>query len=143
MAWQEPRQKLLICAGFDLLGLIALAVLMAAFKAQPLWPQMDWLLLMAVLYLGLGWLFGSYTVLRWRRLPPQSLLQRVLVTGVVTAVGLALARQIANPADQVWLVHRSTQIVLLPGLMLWSTVARGLLRRGVLVLATTGLRVGE
>ena len=134
MAWQEPRQKLLICAGFDLLGLIALAVLITAFKAQPLWPQIAWLLLLAVLYLGLGWLFGSYTVLRWRRLPPWLLLQRVFVTGVVTAVGLALSRQMANPADQVWLVHRSTQIVLLPGLMLWSTVARGLLRRGVLVL---------
>jgi len=133
LAWQEPRHKLLICAGFDLLGLIAFAVLIAAFKPLPLWPQIDWLVLLAFLYLGLGWLFGSYTVLRWRRLPTQSLLQRVLVTGVVVAVGMALLRQIVNPPDQIWLVHRSTQIVLLPSLTLWSALWRVLLRRGVIV----------
>ena len=133
MHWQEPRQKLLICAGLDLLGLIAFALVNAVFKLIPLWPQVDWLLLLALLYLGFGWLFGSYTVLRWRRLPIPTLLQRVFLTGLVTAVGMALSRQILTPSDQIWLVHRSTQIVLFPALMLWSSLWRVLLRRGVLV----------
>ena len=133
MHWQEPRQKLLICAGLDLLGLIAFSLGNAVFKLIPLWPQVDWLLLLALLYLGFGWLFGSYTVLRWRRLPIPTLLQRVFLTGLVTAVGMALSRQIVNPSDQIWLVHRSTQIVLFPALMLWSSLWRVLLRRGVLV----------
>jgi len=71
--------------------------------------------------------------LRWRSLPTQSLLQRVLVTGVVVAVGMALLRQIVNPPDQIWLVHRSTQILLLTPLMFWSALWRVLLRRGVIV----------
>ena len=33
-----------------------------------------------LLYPSLGWLFGSYTVLRWRRLALPVLLQRLLIT---------------------------------------------------------------
>ncbi len=87
----------------------------------------------ALAYLGLGWLFGSYTVLRWRRLPLNAVLQRVLITGVVTLVVVALARLLLNPAETVWLVHRSTQIAWLLPLMVWSLLMRGLLRRGVLL----------
>ena len=142
MHWQEPRQKLLICAGLDLLGLIAFALVNAVFKPIPLWSQVDWLLLLALLYLGFGWLFGSYTVLRWRRLPIPTLLQRVFLTGLVTAVGMALSRQLVNPSDQIWLVHRSTQIVLFPALMLVQPMAC-LVASWCPCSAFTGIRVGE
>ena len=133
MSWRNPRRILLVCAGLDLVGLCALAVLISLFKPVPLFPQAGWLLLTAAAYLGLGWLFGSYTVLRWRRLPLAAVLQRVLITGVVTLVVVALARLLLNPPEAVWLVHRSTQAAWLVPLMGWSLLIRGLLRRGVLL----------
>ena len=78
MSWRNPRRILLVCAGLDLLGLSGLAALISLFKPVPLFPQLGWLLFTAGAYLGLGWLFGSYTVLRWRRLPLAAVLQRVL-----------------------------------------------------------------
>ena len=133
MSWRNPRRILLVCAGLDLLGLSGLAALISVFKPVPLFPQLGWLLFTAGAYLGLGWLFGSYTVLRWRRLPLAAVLQRVLITGVVTLVVVALARLLLNPPEAVWLVHRSTQAAWLLPLMVWSLLMRGLLRRGVLL----------
>ena len=133
MSWRNPRRILLVCAGLDLLGLVGLVLLISLFKPLPLFPQLGWLLFTALAYLGLGWLFGSYTVLRWRRLPLVAVLQRVLITGVVTLVVVALARVLLNPTDAVWLVHRSTQVALVLPLMVWSLLMRGLLRRGALL----------
>jgi len=133
MSWRNPRRILLVCAGLDLAGLIGLAVLISVFKPLPLFPQLGWLLFTALAYLGLGWLFGSYTVLRWRRLPLAAVVQRVLITGVVTVVVVALVRLLLNPPEAVWLVHRSTQAAWLVPLMGWSLLMRGLLRRGVLL----------
>ena len=133
MSWRNPRRILLVCAGLDLAGLLGLLALISLFKPLPVFPQLGWLAFTALAYLGLGWLFGSYTVLRWRRLPLAAVLQRVLITGVVTLVVVALARLLLNPPDAVWLVHRSTQAAGLLPLMLWSLLMRGLLRRGVLL----------
>ena len=133
MPWLDPRYKLVVCAALDLAVLVGLALSVAATKAQPLWFQLNWLVLWALLYLGLGWLFGSYTVLRWNRLARMTLLRRVLLTSVVSAVALALMRQIFNPSDAVWLLHRSTQVVIFSGLTLWSVLMRLLLRRGILI----------
>jgi len=133
MSWRNPRRILLFCAGLDLAGLLGLLVVISWFKPLPLFPQVGWLLFTAAAYLGLGWLFGSYTALRWRRLPLAAVLQRVVITGSVTLVVVALARLLLNPPEPVWLVHRSTQVAWLLLLMGWSLVVRGLLRRGVLL----------
>ena len=61
-----------------------------------------------------------------------AVLQRVLITGFVTVIVVALTRLLFNPAESLWLVHRSTQAIWLPLLMLWSVLWRVLLRRGVL-----------
>ena len=66
--------------------------------------QMAWLCLMVVIYPALGWLFGSYTVLRWRRLSSILLAQRLLITAVATLVVVAILRWLLNPSDDVWLV---------------------------------------
>ena len=124
---------MLLCAGLDLAGLLTLLGLIALFKVPPLLPQLAWLLLTAVAYLSLGWLFGSYTVLRWRRFPLGVVLQRVLITGAATLLLVALTRLLFNPPEEVWLVHRSTQAQWLLPLLVWSLVVRGLLRRGVLL----------
>ena len=128
-----PRRLLIFCAGLDLVGLLLLLVLISLFKQPALQTQLPWLLFTALTYIGLGWLFGSYTVLRWRRLPPVAVLQHVSITAVVTVIVLAFVRQLVNPVDAVWLVHRSTQALWLPLLMLWSVIWRILLRRGVLI----------
>ena len=129
----DPRRLLLFCAVLDLLGLLALLILISLFKQPALQTQVPWVFFTAMSYLGLGWLFGSYTLLRWRSLPAVAVLQRVLITGLVTVIVVALARLLLNPADSVWLVHRSTQVIWLSLLMLWSVMWRVLLRRGVLI----------
>ena len=133
MFWPDPRRLLVLCAGLDLFGLLVLLLGISFYKQPTLQAQLPWVLFTAVTYLGLGWLFGSYTVLRWRRLPPMAVLQRVLITAVVTVTCLAIVSLLFNPPDTVWIVHRSTQAFWLPSLMLWSVVSRVLLRRGVLI----------
>ena len=92
MVFLDHRRLLLFCAGLDLVGLLLLLILISLFKQPGLQMQMPWVLFTAMSYLGLGWLFGSYTVLRWRRLPPVAVLQRVLITALVTVIVVALAR---------------------------------------------------
>jgi lipopolysaccharide/colanic/teichoic acid biosynthesis glycosyltransferase len=133
LSWRDPRRTLVLCAGLDLIGMLALLALIASFKPLPLAPQLGWLALTAVAYLGLGWLFGSYTVLRWRRLPILAVIQRVLLVAAGTLVVVAVARLLLNPPEPVWLVHRSTQLVWLLLLGGWSLLLRALLRRGVLL----------
>ena len=131
MPWRNPRRTLLLCAGLDLAGLLVLLAMISAFRPLPPAPQLGWLLLTAVAYLGLGWLFGTYTVLRWPQVPRLVVLRRVLLTGVATLLVVAVARWFANPPLSVWLVHRSTQLLWLVPAMAWSLVLRGLLRRGL------------
>ena len=88
----DPRRLLLFCAVLDLLGLLALLILISLFKQPALQTQVPWVFFTAMSYLGLGWLFGSYTLLRWRSLPAVAVLQRVLITGLVTVIVVALAR---------------------------------------------------
>ena len=132
MSWRNPRRILLVCAGLDLLGAFALVAAISLFKPLSWLPQLGWLLFTVCSYLALGWLFGSYTVLKWRRLSLAAVLQRVVITGAVTFVLVAFARMVLNPEETVWIVHRSTQALWLLPLMVWSLVVRGLLRRGVL-----------
>ena len=131
MPWSTPRRTLLLCAGLDLVGLLCLLGLISVFRPLPPAPQLEWLLLMAVAYLGLGWLFGTYTVLRWPQLPRLVVLQRVLLTGFATLLVVAVARWLGNPPLSVWLVHRSTQLLLMLPLIGWSLLLRGLMRRGL------------
>ena len=95
--------------------------------------QMAWLCLMVVIYPALGWLFGSYTVLRWRRLSSILLAQRLLITAVATLVVVAILRWLLNPGDDVWLVYRTVQFIWLSLLTIWAFVLRKALRRGLLL----------
>ena len=70
--------------------------------ADSLQVQGPWFLFVLLLYPLLGWLFGSYTVLRWRRLTLPLLLQRLLITGAVTLMVVAIARWLINPSEMVW-----------------------------------------
>ena len=95
--------------------------------------QEGWLLFSLVLYPSLGWLFGSYTVLRWRRLTLPVLLQRLLITAAVSVIVMAVARWLINPADAVWLVYRRVQLLWMVALTGWALLVRLALRRGLLL----------
>ena len=95
--------------------------------------QGSWLLFSLLLYPFLGWLFGSYTLLRWRRLALPVLLQRLVITAAVSVMVVAIARWLINPADSVWLVYRSVQMLWMLALTGWALLVRLALRRGLLL----------
>ena len=95
--------------------------------------QGSWLLFSLLLYPFLGWLFGSYTVLRWRRLALPVLLQRLVITAVVSVMVVAVVRWLINPDDSVWLVYRSVQLLWMLALTGWALFVRLALRRGLLL----------
>ena len=56
-----------------------------------------WTLFCLFLYPSLGWLFGTFTMLRWSQLPRMVLLQRVLLTTAVALIVVAVVRWLTNP----------------------------------------------
>ena len=138
----DPRSLLLRAVLLDWLGqlLILLVIVVApdALSAVPtgssdLEGQRAWLVFSFLLYPLLGWLFGGYTVLRWRQLALPVLLQRLLLTNLVTLMVVAIARWLINPGEEVWLVDRRVQFLWLGLLFVWSLLVRVGLRRGVLM----------
>ena len=138
---RDPRSLMVAAAGLDLAGQLILLLglvgvsswLPLLLPGQVLALPLGWTLFCLLLYPCLGWLFGSYTVLRWRRLPRLVLLQRVVLTAVVTLVVVAVVRWLTNPADSIWLLHRRVQLLWLGGLCLWSLLVRIGLRRGLVL----------
>ena len=94
--------------------------------------QGGWLLFSLMLYPLLGWLFGSYTVLHWRRLTLSILLQRLVITAAASVLVMAVVRWFINPSDSVWLVYRSVQLLWMLALTGWVLLVRLALRRGLL-----------
>ena len=133
MLCRSPRQLLLLCAGFDLLGLIALLALQLAVRQLPLAGQLGWISAIAAGYLGLGWLFGTYSLLGWRRVPVAALLRRQGAVVGVLLILVAMSRWSLNPPADVWLVWRSSQLQWLVPLGVWSAGVRLGLRRGMLL----------
>ena len=142
MWWHEPRTLLLRALLLDwfgqlliLAGIICSSGWLAFPMAGPAPYEVHglWLIFCLLLYPLLGWLFGSYTVLRWRRFAFPVLLQRLLITATVTVMTVAIARWLVNPSDEVWLVHRRVQVVWLSALTAWSLLMRIALRRGLLL----------
>ena len=102
------------------------------FAGNTLDGQMPWLIFVLLIYPLLGWLFGSFTVLSWRRLALPVLQQRLLITAAFTLAFVAIARWLFNPSDAV-AVHRQVQFLWIGLLTLWSLAVRICLRRGLLL----------
>ena len=87
----DLRALLLRALLLDWLGLLLILALISwmpdwtgiAIGGDSLHGQEPWLVFVLLLY-PVGLAFGSYTVLRWRRLPLLVLLQRLLITAAVT-----------------------------------------------------------
>ena len=138
----DPRMLLLRALVLDSLGnlLILAAIIFIPGWLYPFSPELSifhgqglWVCLCLLLYPLLGWLFGSYTVLRWRRLAFSVLLQRLFLTTAVTFFAFAIARLLLNPADHIWLAHQRVQLAWLGTLTVWSLLMRIALRRGLLL----------
>ncbi|QNI52673.1 undecaprenyl-phosphate glucose phosphotransferase [Synechococcus sp. BIOS-E4-1] len=137
----DPRTLLVRAVMFDWLGqllILALVMLFPRLAGLPsdgmtLFSQTGWLLFMVLLYPALGWLFGSYTVLRWRRLTLPVLLQRLLLTAVATLMVVAIVRWLLNPGVELWLVHRRVQLLWMTGVSGWAFAVRLAMRRGLLL----------
>ena len=122
--------QLLILAGIVLCpGLLPFHIV----GSQLLEGQASWFFFCLFLYPLLGWLFGSYTVLRWRRLAFPVLFQRLLITATATLIAVAIARWLLNPAGEVWLMFWRVQVVWIGTLTIWSLLVRISLRRGLLL----------
>ncbi len=137
---RNPRQLLLRALLLDWLGQIVILTLLLRLPAsigigvveRNLQGQGLWLMFVLLLYPSLGWLFGSYTVLRWRRLSLSVLLQRLVITSAATVLVVAVARWLINPGESVWLLHRRVQVLWMVALAVWATGVRLALRRGFL-----------
>ena len=128
--------RALLLDGLGQLMLLGLLVVLPDITGVPtvelgLNGQLGWLLFVVLLYPALGWLFGSFTVLRWRRLPLLVLLQRLLLTAIATLTLVAISRWLTNPPVDVWLVHRRVQLVWISGITAWALLVRVGLRRGM------------
>lgn len=137
----DPRTLLLRALLLDWFGQVLILAWMLSMPAwsgialggESLQGQGPWLVFVLLLYPLLGWLFGSYTVLRWRRLALPVLLQRLLITAAVTLMVVAIARWLINPSEVVWLVYRRVQLLWIGLLTFWALAVRVGLRRGLLL----------
>ena len=142
MHGHDPRLLILLAFLLDgfgqllILGLILWppSFLEGFFGGVSLDGQLSWLLFSLLLYPLLSWLFGSYTVLRWRRLSLPVLFHRLVITSVVCVMVVVVASWLFNPPNDVWLLHRRVQLVWMLGLTGWSFIVRLALRRGLLLL---------
>ena len=140
MQSSDPRVVLLRALLLDWLGqLVIVGLIVIQREGMPFMLEMSqleaqgpWLVFCFLLYPLLGWLFGSFTVLRWRNLSILVLIQRLLITSVAFLLTVAIVRWFLNPPLELWLVHRSVQTVWVGNLFVWSLLVRLGLRRGVL-----------
>ena len=84
-------------------------------------------------FIHFGWLFGTYTLLRWRRVTWPVLFQRLLTTSAVTLLLVGFACLLINPSIVVWVIHQNVLFTWIGALSLWALAVRVGLRRGLLL----------
>jgi lipopolysaccharide/colanic/teichoic acid biosynthesis glycosyltransferase len=125
----RPRQQLLVCALLDLVGLLPVVALTNALRpGADLMRHPGGLVQLGVLYLLVGWLLGSYTLLRWPGLRLRLVIQRLLFTAGVTGLLVVLLGWSVDAPEQLTLLHRGTLLLLLALQSSWSLGLRLWLR---------------
>ena len=71
-----------------------------------------------------GWLFGAYSVIRYRRIGKYHILRRLLLTALSTILSVAIIRWLLNVPDEIWILHRRSQIFWMLGLTIWTYFIR-------------------
>ena len=138
----DPRALLFSAFLLDLIGQIFIIVgiyyfsaWLSSFYGTYSLPDIHgfWFLYCCLIYPLLGWLFGSYTVLRWRRLAFQVLFQRLFITAIATFSLLSISSWLIYTDLQIWLASWKVQLLWLSILTFWSLLVRLALRRGLIL----------
>ena len=82
------------------------------------------LLALLLIYLSLGWLFGSYTLLKLARLRWMQLLLRLGITSTASIVAGALLGWLLRVPPDITMLHRGSLIPLFSLVTFWSAVVR-------------------
>lgn len=128
MFWLRPRRQLFFGALLDLAGVLVLAF---ATMDTPQQPQQFslFLLFVAGVYLLLGWLFGSYTLLPLPWVQPALVAQRLATTTVGTWLTVLMWHWLTLWPQPIQLLERGPLLLFLLLLTFWSLTVRLLLRR--------------
>jgi lipopolysaccharide/colanic/teichoic acid biosynthesis glycosyltransferase len=113
LSWRQPRQRLILAASLDAIGVFALAHHFSHGTA----------LMVTAAFLLFGWLFGSYTLLRWPWLRLRLVLLRIMLPCLATLGLLIFSSWILGFDSQ-----RDQQLFLFGSLVAWSLVVRLTLR---------------
>ena len=132
MPWARNRLPLFAAACLDAAGLIGLALALSLgwhSTIETVWPQSGSLLALVVIYCSLGWLFGSYTLLKLRHVAWPQLVARLGSTALGSMTAAALLSYVFRLQITSTLFFRSNLIPLFVLLGLWSALVRFVLRR--------------
>ncbi|WP_322782123.1 exopolysaccharide biosynthesis polyprenyl glycosylphosphotransferase [Synechococcus sp. CBW1107] len=129
MHWLRHRRWLALAAGLDALGVCLLAAWIDRERNGFLDNQLGLLAMLVVIYLSLGWLFGSFTLLKARRLRWSQLVLRLAITSAATTATGALVGWLLRTSPEVTLLHRGSLMPLFTLAALWSGGVRLLLRQ--------------
>lgn len=130
-SWGKARQTLALAALLDAAGLLAIFVAVAAWRGvlPDLQQQKSLMATLVLSYCTFGWLFGSYTLLKLRRVKWSQVILRLGATSTAAILLGALLEWSWRASPSITLLHRSTLIASFAGVTLWSGANRWLLRR--------------
>lgn len=132
MPWARHRLPLFAAALLDAAGLVALALGLTAgwhngIRDQA--PQSGSLVVLVLIYCTLGWLLGSYTLLKLRTLTLPQVFTRLSSTAITSMTAAAAYSYVFRLQITSTLFFRSNLIPLFLLLTAWSAMVRLVLRR--------------
>lgn len=132
MPWARHRFPLFTAACLDAAGLIGLALMLSVGLQrgiERMWPQSGSLVVLVVIYCSLGWLFGSYTLLKLQHVTWLQVVARLGSTAMASMTLAALYSYVFRLQITSTLFFRSNLIPLFVLISLWSAIVRLILRR--------------
>jgi lipopolysaccharide/colanic/teichoic acid biosynthesis glycosyltransferase/type III secretory pathway component EscS len=133
MPWARYRQLLVLAAALDGLGLVGLTALINHIQNQSLdlgsSVVIKLLLVLVTIYCSFGWLFGSYTLLKLRRMGWRTSLSRLGTTSLASIVLAIVMSYTLRLQISTNLFFRSSLIPLFLLLAIWSALVRLCLRQ--------------
>jgi exopolysaccharide biosynthesis polyprenyl glycosylphosphotransferase len=128
MPWARHRLPLIAAALLDAVGLVCLALIDRAPQSRLLIPERSSILILITIYCSLGWLFGSYTLLKLKTVTWIQALARLGSTAVASIGAAAVFSYLFRLQITSDLFFRSNLIPLFLLLTVWSGLVRLLLR---------------